>query len=187
MGYCYQCGQKRGYIFKAEDGKLCRACYRPTRVAILKKNIQKGIEASAKVRKGKPSPLRGIKTGRTPWNKKNIDPLHKILRDRVSRRMRQSLSGRNLSKNWAHIFDMLGYTVDDLKRHLESKFQPGMTWDNIGQWHIDHIRPDSWFNYSSIDDEEFKKCWALDNLQPLWAKENISKGNKYEGAYKKIG
>ncbi len=76
------------------------------------------------------------------------------------------------------------YTVDDLKRHLESKFQDGMSWDNYGEWHIDHIKPETWFNYSSVDDEEFKKCWALDNLQPMWAKENISKGNKYEGAFK---
>lgn len=60
-------------------------------------------------------------------------------------------------------------------------FQPGMTWENYGKWHIDHKTPDSWFQYNSINDDGFKKSWALENLQPMWAKDNLSKGNKYEG------
>ena len=77
-------------------------------------------------------------------------------------------------------FKILGYSVKALMDHLESKFQPGMTWDNQGKWHIDHIIPDSHFKYSSAEDESFKKCWALDNLQPLWAIDNIRKSNKLE-------
>jgi hypothetical protein len=46
---------------------------------------------------------------------------------------------------------------------------------------IDHITPDSWFEYNSTEDRDFKKSWSLDNLQPLWKAENASKGNKYEG------
>ena len=90
------------------------------------------------------------------------------------------LKQRLINKNKKSTFDILNYTVDDLKKHLESKFQPGMSWSNYGEWEIDHIKPDSLFKYNSTDDEEFKECWALDNLQPLWAKENRSKGNKYE-------
>jgi len=56
-----------------------------------------------------------------------------------------------------------------------------MTWDNYGTWHIDHIRPDSWFHYDSVNHEDFKKSWMLDNLQPLWAKDNLMKSNNYEG------
>ena len=74
---------------------------------------------------------------------------------------------------------MLDYSVDDLKLHLESLFQPGMSWDNYGEWHIDHIVPDSWFEYNSYQDSSFKECWALANLQPLWAKDNLKKSNKY--------
>jgi hypothetical protein len=56
-----------------------------------------------------------------------------------------------------------------------------MTMENYGSyWHIDHIKPRSLFTYTSIEDEQFKKCWALSNLQPLEALENIRKGNKYE-------
>ena len=53
-----------------------------------------------------------------------------------------------------------------------------MSWDNYGEWHIDHILPDSSFYYVSTEDDEFKKCWALSNLQPLWAIDNLKKSNK---------
>lgn len=78
-------------------------------------------------------------------------------------------------------FNALAYSVDDLMRHLEMQFIDGMNWDNYGDWHIDHIRPASWFKYQTTSDQEFKDCWALSNLQPLWAKDNIRKGNKWEG------
>lgn len=53
-----------------------------------------------------------------------------------------------------------------------------MTWDNYGEWHVDHIKPISSHTILEIGDDEFMKCWSLDNLQPLWGKENISKSNK---------
>jgi len=74
---------------------------------------------------------------------------------------------------------LVGYTVDELRAYLETKFQEGMTWDNHGEWHIDHIRPISSFSFTSSDDDEFKQCWALENLQPLWAKDNLSKKRGY--------
>ena len=55
-----------------------------------------------------------------------------------------------------------------------------MTWDNYGKWHIDHIVPISVFNYTKTEHEDFKRCWALGNLRPLWAFDNISKGAKLE-------
>jgi hypothetical protein len=64
-------------------------------------------------------------------------------------------------------------------QHLEKQFTEGMTWDNYGQWHVDHIRPMSSFNFTSLDDPEFKECWDLSNLQPLWETENLSKGSRY--------
>ena len=63
--------------------------------------------------------------------------------------------------------------------HLESKFTEGMTWDNYGEWHVDHKKPMTLFEFTSTDDEGFKECWALDNLQPLWGKDNLSKGTRY--------
>lgn len=77
-------------------------------------------------------------------------------------------------------FDLLGYTAEELKLHLEKLFLPGMTWDNYGEWHIDHIIPLSAHNYETPDDPDFKRAWALTNLQPLWAFDNISKHAKLE-------
>ena len=73
------------------------------------------------------------------------------------------------------------YTPEELKEHLESQFTDGMSWDNMKDWHIDHIRPVSSFNFTTTECEDFKKCWALNNLQPLWSKDNLSKGNKWDG------
>lgn len=70
----------------------------------------------------------------------------------------------------------LGCTVIELKLHLESKFQPGMTWENYGKWHIDHIIPLSSFDL--CDSIQFSKACHYQNLQPLWAIDNRKKYNK---------
>ena len=69
----------------------------------------------------------------------------------------------------------LGCSIADLKKHLESKFKCGMSWDNYGQWHIDHVKPLSKFNLT--DKKELKKACHYSNLQPLWAKDNLRKGS----------
>lgn len=93
----------------------------------------------------------------------------------ISASIRLSLKG---NKNGRHWEELVGYTLQELIKCLEAKFQSGMTWGNRGKWHIDHKKPIASFNFNSYEDSEFKECWALDNLQPLWAFENLSKGNK---------
>ena len=85
-------------------------------------------------------------------------------------------------KSFKKLLPILGYDAQQLRDYLEAQFKPGMTFDNHGNkgWHIDHIKPRSSFNYTSMEDEEFKACWALENLQPLWAGENLQKGNLAE-------
>lgn len=76
----------------------------------------------------------------------------------------------------------LGYSIYDLKKRLEETFKPEMNWDNYGEyWHLDHIKPVSWFSFNNYNDDEFIKCFSLNNLQALEASKNISKGNRYEG------
>lgn len=112
--------------------------------------------------------------------KRTLSTIKGKLSKRVSNYMRQTLKGNKDYKHWE---DIVGYTIKDLMRHLERKFKLGMTWDNYGKWHIDHIIPVSAFSYTSIDDIDFKRCWALKNLQPLWHWENESKGVKIKDGF----
>jgi len=110
--------------------------------------------------------------------KQNLDSYYRNRVNRnFSRRMRKSLNGLKNGMSWE---TLIGYTIIDLQVHLEKQFTDGMSWENYGEWHIDHIRPISSFNIESIDDDDFKLCWSLENLQPLWAIENIIKSNHYE-------
>ena len=105
----------------------------------------------------------------------------KRLRGAMKANLVARLKQRLINKNKKSTFDVLPYTVDELKIHLESKFEPWMTWDNYGEWEIDHITPDSWFKYNSFEDKGFQDSWALENLQPLRKRDNCSKGNRYKG------
>lgn len=101
------------------------------------------------------------------------------LRHRVGVAVRAALSGRRKSRP---TFDLLGYSVEDLRAHLVARFRDGMTEADLlsGRVHIDHIRPVSSFNITSDQCDDFKKCWALENLQPLWALDNLRKGAAHE-------
>lgn len=97
--------------------------------------------------------------------------LGKVLRSRIKSAIKANC------KTGSAVRD-LGCSIDELKLYLESRFQPGMTWENWGKtgWHIDHIKPLSKFNLE--DREEFLKACHYTNLQPLWAKDNYKKRDK---------
>lgn len=115
-----------------------------------------------------------------------IDPAYKIRRN-ISAYLRATLK----QKGGKSITKYLPYEIEKLKTHLEQQFEPWMTWNNWGRydpktwddnnpatwaWQIDHIIPHSIFKYSSMEEEDFKKCWALENLRPLSAKQNFTDG-----------
>ena len=102
------------------------------------------------------------------------DPVYRLNRS-MSRDVSKSLKGDKNGHSWNKL---VGYDTQELKRHLEKQFRDGMTWENYGKWHIDHRIPVSLFNIQGIKSKGFKRCWALENLQPLWAKDNHSKSNK---------
>lgn len=68
---------------------------------------------------------------------------------------------------------LLGCSINQLKQHLEQQFTKGMSWKNYGRWHIDHIKPCVSFDLNKVDEQ--KKCFNYKNLQPLWARDNLSK------------
>jgi hypothetical protein len=90
--------------------------------------------------------------------------------------IRLALKHKKAGRKWEKL---VGYTLEDLMKHLEKQFDNKMTWNNYGSyWEIDHIIPKSYFKYINPEDEDFKKCWALENLQPLERSLNRSKRNK---------
>jgi hypothetical protein len=109
-------------------------------------------------------------------NRKASDPLYKLISN-FRTAIYQVLKENRVDKNHSY-FDVLRYTPEELIIHLEKQFTDGMTWENYGEWHVDHKLPITSFNIQEMGDEEFMKCWCLDNLQPMWGEENIRKSNK---------
>jgi len=98
------------------------------------------------------------------------------LRINISNLIRASIRNNNYTKK-SKTFEILGCECKEFKNHLERQFKKGMNWDNIGQWHLDHIYPAS----LAKDEVELIRLNHYTNFQPMWAKENISKGNKIIG------
>jgi hypothetical protein len=97
------------------------------------------------------------------------------LNHRVGQLVRSSLGAGKAGRSWPTI---LGYTVEDLAAHLERQFVAGMSWGNMGEWHVDHILPLASFQFADENDPEFRAAWALTNLRPLWKLDNIRKHAK---------
>ena len=128
-----------------------------------------------------------IKKSKKLYNEKNRDKRRMYFKLRrknnIQYRLNRNLRGRlynALKKNQkiGSFIKDLGCSVDELKIHLESKFQPGMSWNNYGMygWHIDHIKPLDSFDLTKR--EQFLEACHYTNLQPLWAQDNWSKRNK---------
>lgn len=109
-------------------------------------------------------------------HKLKTDPIVK-LKNLLRLRMRAAIKNNFRSKL---VCELSGVdNVQELKNHLEKQFKKGMSWDNHGEWHIDHIIPCASFDLTKKSEQ--KKCFHYTNLQPLWAFENLSKGAKYSG------
>jgi len=104
--------------------------------------------------------------------KKKNDPIYSLLcgmRSRLCNYLKMcGVTKRNKT------FDIVGCSPQFLKEHLETQFTDGMTWDNRSEWHIDHIIP---LSSAKTEDELYKLC-HYENLQPLWAEDNLKKSNK---------
>ncbi len=117
--------------------------------------------------------LKSKRKNRRIWENKKLatDPNYKLSKS-MRRRLHHALKGRKSYSTEV----LLGCKIAELKTHLEKQFKPGMTWENYGKWHIDHIFPISKVDLQDTD--QLLKVMKYTNLQPLWAKDNIIKGNK---------
>lgn len=101
------------------------------------------------------------------------------LRNAISQRLRGVLK-KNVKggKSWAQL---MGYTYQDLREHLERQFTKKMNWSNYGAyWHVDHIVPLAHFDFTKDEVSAVKACWAISNLRPLEATKNMKKRDKAE-------
>jgi hypothetical protein len=105
-------------------------------------------------------------------NRKKINPLFKLMCN-IRTRIRTSIIKKGYTKQ-SKTYQILGCSYEDFKQHIERQFTKGMTWENQGQWHLDHIYPVS----LAKDEQELIRLNHYTNFQPMWALENIIKGKK---------
>jgi len=143
-----------------------------------------------------PHPRKAIKTARgmaeylREYRKKNRAALNAASVIKRRARLKSDSAFRLLhrlrTRVWAALrrnvksactLELLGTTPDQLRMHLETQFRPGMTWENYGPvWHVDHRKPCASFDFT--DPAQQRECFHFSNLQPLFATENLSKGNR---------
>ncbi len=113
------------------------------------------------------------------FNEYLIAQKNKKIEDKIISNLRRSLRKVIKNKNLKYQSKICDCSAGELRKHLESQFLPGMSWDNyhLFGWHIDHIKPIDWYKKNQPDKIYEANYWA--NLKPLWAKENLSKSNKY--------
>ena len=118
-----------------------------------------------------------LSASKRSWKKRNPGYATQYIRTNLQARLVNNLRKalHNGQKVGSAVRD-LGCSISQLKHHLESRFQPGMSWGNYGQWHIDHIKPLDGFDLTNR--AQFLRACHFTNLQPLWKTDNLSKGIK---------
>jgi len=196
--------KKRQETMVGNHRKICSRCQIEKTIDdfFVKKNSKTGFYCYCKMcskitrqkSKQKPEVKEKAKITKKIWEAKNQDKLkkqrqrakakrkstaHGYLDFNVVSKMKRSVRRSPNQKGRTEWERSVGYNLDDLKLHLESKFISGMTWALVvsGEIQIDHIIPRSAFYYESIHEQDFKDCWSLQNLQPLWRADNRSKGD----------
>ena len=171
---CSKCKQNllienfnKNIISKDGYNNWCKTCQKEYDKIYYKENIDKCRESNRRYREN----------NREKLNELDMIKYYSDIKYRLNILMScniySALKGAKSEQHWE---DLVGYSVEQLKEHLESQFDENMTWDNIGEyWEIDHIVPKGMFYYDSIKDKEFKICWSLANLRPLEWRANRSR------------
>ncbi|HWZ22487.1 MAG TPA: hypothetical protein VNW06_07510, partial [Cytophagaceae bacterium] len=181
-------------------GKLCPNCMKVINKMRYQKNKEQAIKNTREYYQNNKEEIKRQKkvyyeinkglilSNHKEYERKRLkeDPVFK-LRKSASLLVRKSLKKQNLDKSGKSLSKYLSYSILELKMHLEQQFEPWMTWENHGKydiktwndndpttwtWQLDHIVPQANLPYTSMTDDNFKKCWALSNLRPLSAKQN---------------
>jgi len=169
-------------------GSYCKICSKTYRASYFQKNRAKALKDRHIYYRNN---LEKVRQSTKEWYRKNQKSVQ--IRQTITRknkrkiniryRLECNLRGRLRSaiKHNAksdRTLNLIGCSTEELKLHLENQFQKGMSWDNYGKWHIDHIRPCSSFDLS--DSAQQKECFHYSNLQPLWAMDNFKKSDSWD-------
>lgn len=196
------------FYFRKDSGKYrneCKECLCSDRRKYRKENKEKISIAAKKSREQNKEKIKKqrrlyrennkevIALRKKEYRKNNIEEIRKRKRVYESAKI-QNDSTYKLKKNLKRrvliaiqkqygekaykTMDLLGCSIEKARKHLETQFTDGMSWENQGTWHIDHIIPCASFDLT--DPEEQKKCFHYTNLQPLWAEDNLKKGAKLD-------
>jgi hypothetical protein len=168
-------------VFRLRQKTLAKARYRANPQAWQKYRLK-----TKEYLKNHPKKVKKYSKRKVEWERERYkrDPVFKLMKiHRI--RIRQFMKGvaKTLPSEC-----LLGCSAGELKIHLESQFKPGMTWENHGEyigdgtttWNIDHVKPLSQFDLTDV--EQQKIAFHYTNLQPMWAKDNLKKGDKYNAA-----
>jgi len=192
---CYKCGTIKGLdnFYKNKTKKdgfsnLCKECSKVYKNDYNQKNKDKisiyntkyRIENAEFIKLYKKNIRREIKIYNRKYKKARIETdLNFKLACRLRTRLCNAIAQKQ--KIGSAILD-LGCSIDFFKSYIEQQFQLGMSWNNYGEWHLDHILPLSSFDLTNR--EQFLKACHYTNHQPLWAEDNFKKNNKVMGLLK---
>lgn len=151
--------------------------------------LSRRLLVSRLARRARSVKMRRARERRRPKRKRNRTEYHRNYRRQrqardpafrtlllLRRRLRHAVKSQGTKKS-SSTLNLAGCSPQKLRYHLESQFTDGMSWDNQGKWHIDHIRPCKSFDLT--DPEQQRKCFHYTNLQPLWAIDNLRKGARF--------
>lgn len=177
-GFRYECIQCRSAYYRKNEKDI-----REKSKKYYEDNTVQALETCKAYRTGKESKVKEYNQNYYDLNSKGIkDGVKRYRRERARNdinfrlmcryrtRVYRALKGTYKPKGTA---ELIGCSIDNLKIHLERKFTEGMTWENYGEWHVDHIKPCASFNFAN--EHEQLECFHYTNLQPLWAHDNLEK------------
>jgi len=197
--YCKKCGKEGNENFCTSKVAKYK---RPGRKSNYCKECQKEVDKVRRASKGTTNKVIecrqcGVKGGNELFTPSRFKLANKYLTcnkcrrkhqsKTINYRIRKNMSNRiksafkrykDLKKDYGTMQMYVGCDMYTFFKHIEDQWTEGMSWDNYGKWHLDHIRPIASFDLTK--DEEVKACFNYKNVQPLWAEDNLKKGDKYE-------
>lgn len=171
-----------GREYRSKNERKIKDYYNKNKSRILKANKEYRVKNEEKVKAAKLKYLEANRDAKRKYDKVNKERFFARRREWAKSNpfsvfTRKTLYRLEVRSSGSKYEDILSYTQDDFKLHIESLWLEGMSWDNRSEWHIDHIKPIKAFLDEGVTDPAIIN--ALSNLQPLWAKDNLSKGAKY--------